>query len=360
MPYKRPDLKDLVQEAEASIASRLPGADTRLRRSVLSVLARVLAGIAYGLYGYIHWISRQLFSDTADEFFLAMHGNIRKIFRKVAAQAEGPAEFDAKPGDILPAKTPIKRQDGQEYETTADVVADASGIIHAPIRGLEAGTDGNAVAGTELSLVSPVPGVPSISQSGRVAAPGILGGLNIENVESWRARIVYRWQNPERGGSTADWVRWARAVPGVANAYCQRHWMGLGTIGMIIVADWESGSPIPDAITVRRCQEYLEDPQRRPPGPSEVFVIPAVGKPVDLVIKGLVPDTEASRKAVRAELADLFLREAEPGKAMPRTHLTEAISVATGEYDHELTTPACNVVVRPYELPMLGSVEFTE
>ena len=89
MAFARPTLNELVQEAEASLASRLPGADTKLRRAFLAVLARVVAGVAFGLYGFIDWVSRQILPDTADISTLPRHGNLRRIPQKGKAQAEG-------------------------------------------------------------------------------------------------------------------------------------------------------------------------------------------------------------------------------------------------------------------------------
>ena len=104
----------------------------------------------------------------------------------------------------------------------------------------------------------------------------------------------------------------------------------------------------------------VEDPRRRPPGASDVYVIAALARPVDVVIKNLVPDTEAVRAAVRAELADLFQREARPGKLLIRSHINESISAASGEEDHTLVQPEKTIVPEPNELPILGSVEFVK
>ena len=74
----------------------------------------------------------------------------------------------------------------------------------------------------------------------------------------------------------------------------------------------------------------------------------------------VTPDSVAVREAVTAELADLFAREAEPGGIIYRSHITEAVSVAAGEFDSTVTEPAANVSAPAGYLPELGTVTFTE
>ena len=71
--------------------------------------------------------------------------------------------------------------------------------------------------------------------------------------------------------------------------------------------------------------------------------------------------TSAVQDAVRAELEDLINREAEPEKALVRSHIREAISVAAGEEDHELVSPSGDVDPGPAGLLVFdaGSITFS-
>jgi uncharacterized phage protein gp47/JayE len=53
MPFDRPSLSELAIRAISDIQTRVTGASTLLRRSVLRVLAKVQAGANHLLYGYI-------------------------------------------------------------------------------------------------------------------------------------------------------------------------------------------------------------------------------------------------------------------------------------------------------------------
>lgn len=80
---------------------------------------------------------------------------------------------------------------------------------------------------------------------------------------------------------------------------------------------------------------------------------------VDVTLR-IAPDTSAVREAVKAELHDLFTREAEPGITLLRSHIDEAVSITAGEEDHLLISPAANVIPANGELPVLRSVLFEE
>ena len=354
MPFERLTLPQVVAEVEAGLASRLPGADTRLRRAVLSVLARVVGGVAYGLDAFIAYKSKQIFPMTADKDHLPRLARPWRVFQKHAEAAIGYAVFTGTSGESMSVNTLIQRADGAQYESTAEAVAEGGEAL-VPVRALTPGSGGNAAPGTTLSLVQPVPG---FDFSGKVAELGISAGVDIEDVERFRARLITRWQEPPQGGALHDWEAWALEVPGVTRAWAYARWMGLGTVGVLFTTD-DDTTPIPDEIMVQRVQSYLTDPKRKPIT-ADVYVVPPTARPVDVVINDLSPFTEAVKTAIRNELADLFRRAGAPGYAPPVSHIREAISTARGEYDHVLITPLSNIHPAKHELPMLGDVHFVD
>jgi len=354
MPFERQTLPQTVAEVEAGLASRMPGADTRLRRALLSVISRVVGGVVYGLDAFIFYISRQILPMSADEDYLPRLARPWRIFRKPADAATGQALFPGVADAAMPPQTLMQRGDGVQYESTAEAVA-KNGSAIVPVRAVKAGKDGNAAPGTTLQLVQPV---ENFEFTGHVADGGISGGVDIEGVEAMRGRLITRWQQPPQAGAASDWVAWALEVPGVTRAWPYNRWMGLGTVGVLFVTD-EAESPIPDATMVARVQEHLTDPDQKPIT-ADVYVAAPTAKLVDVVIEGLDPATEAVKAAVRAELQDLFRREGEPGRVVLVSHIREAISTAHGEYDHVLISPLGNVYSEKHELPLLGDVHFVD
>jgi uncharacterized phage protein gp47/JayE len=276
------------------------------------------------------------------------------VFQKHAEAAVGFAVFPGTSGGVFPAGETMQRADGIHYESTAEVTA-VNGEALVPVRAVVAGREGNAAPGSSLSLVQPVPG---FGFSGKVAEPGISAGVDIEDVERFRARLITRWQEPPAGGALHDWEAWALEVPGVTRAWAYARWMGLGTVGVLFTTD-DAASPIPDETMVQRVQSYLTDPCRKPIT-VDVYVAPPTAKPVDVVIEDLLPCTEEVKAAIRNELADLFRRAGAPGRIVRASHIREAISTARGEYDHVLIAPINNIHPAKHELPMLGDVHFVD
>ena len=64
----------------------------------------------------------------------------------------------------------------------------------------------------------------------------------------------------------------------------------------------------------------------------------------------------AVEAAVTAELQDMITRDAIPGGTILYSHIMEAISIATGETDHVLVSPAANVTHATYEIAVMGTI----
>lgn len=354
MPFDRPALPQLITRIQTDIEGRLPGTDPRLRRSALGVLARAEAGAVHGLYGYLDWLAQQLMPDTAETEHLDRWGSIWGVTRKAAAAAIGNVTFTGTDGSIIDAGTGLQRSDGVEYTTDAEATI-AGGIASVAVTADVGGQDTNAVAEVALLLVSPVSGVQS---SAPVAAGGLTGGADAETDEDLRARLLARIQIPPQGGSKSDYEAWALAVAGVTRVWVMPAWLGLGTVGVFFVRD-DDDDFIPDAAEVAAVQAYIDELR---PVTADATVLAPLAVAVDMTI-ALSPNTAAVQAAVTAELADLFRREAEVEDGagsgiIPISHLREAISLAGGETDHQLTVPAADVIFNPGEIGKLGTITF--
>jgi len=347
MPFSRPALPTLIARAEADIETRLPGADARLRRSNLNVLARVHSGAAHGLYGYLDWIARQVLPDTAESEMLERHASIWKVPRLAAAPAIGAVVFTGTNGATIPVGTPLLRSDGAEYVTTAEGVV-AGGSVEVGVTASAVGQVGNAVAASVLNLEAPIAGVNSTAT---VTAGALTGGADIESDDSLRARLLARIQAPPHGGASHDYVAWALEVAGVTRAWCYPQELGLGTVTVRFVRD-DDASPIPDAGEVAAVQAYIDALR---PVTADLTVVAPVAVPLDFTIS-ITPDTSAIRAAIEAELRDLLRRESEPGATILLSHIREAISLAAGENDHTLTVPAANVTHAVGEMATFGTI----
>lgn len=511
--FAKPTLQQLIAAAEANINTRIPGADARLRNSILNVLARTVAGQSHLLHNYLDWVARQAIVDTADAENLDNWGGVYAIQRAAAAKASGNVTFTGSNGFTVPAGTELQRADGVLYVTTADATI-ASGTASAAAEAVSGGVAGNAAAGVSLRLVAPIAGINSAAT---VAASGMTGGVDDEGDESYRARILARIQAPPHGGAKSDYEQWALAVAGVTRAWVYPNELGRGTVTVRFVRDtnttptpqnlvlhsegldetewaatactvtpggpiypepasvysltpsgadayieqefpiWQSGSftfavdvygiggardldifILDDSDTVLESQsvtapdsdwatvsvtatgvtgntlkvriggdgtfstgetiaatrahvrhssaaspyikttddqivgdliiptendvetvlEYIAD-ENRAPVTADVFVVSPLAVRLDITIDNLIPDTAAVRAAVLAELTDLFRRDSEPGGTIRISKIWEAVSIATGEDSHIITSPPTDQVAAAGKMFVLGTVTFT-
>lgn len=350
MPFERPTLAELIDQAQADTEARLPGIDARTRRSNLSVLARVLAGATHGLYGYLDFLARQVFPDTADAEHLARWAAIWGVTRKAPSFAVGTLSFTGQAGAVIPAGTVLAAGE-VEYETDADVTfagATAGGAVTALLPGVA----GYQAAGLTLVFVSPVSGVAA---SATVAAGGLAGGADAESDSALRARLLDRIRQPPAGGAARDYEAWALAVPDITRAWVYPEELGPGTVTIRVVSDDAVGGPIPGAPKIAEVQAYIDE--RRPVTAVPTVVAP-VAVPLAMTIQ-LTPSTQAVRDAVAAEIADMIRREAVPGGTILLSHLREAISLAAGETDHVLVSPTASVAHATGQIAVPGTITWS-
>lgn len=353
MPLVRPTLKTLIDRAIADINARLPDADARLPFSNLNVLAHVQGAGVHGLYGYLDWIAKQVFPDTAETEALERWASIWGVMRKAAVPAIGCVTLTGAPGKTVPTGTILQRADGQQYHTTADAAL-VDGMADAPVVAVVAGKAGSCAAGVGLNLVSPVAG---INPSGIVTAVGVTGGAEAETDDDLRERLLSRIRQPPHGGAANDYVTWALEVAGVTRAWVYPGELGGGTVTVRFVRDNDGSAAaiIPDAAEVAAVQDYID---ARRPVTAQVTVVAPAAAPLDFQIQGLVPNTAAVRAAVQAELQDLLIREATPGGTILLSHIRAAISAAVGETDYVLVSPVANVANTTGRMSTMGVISW--
>ena len=346
--YSRPLLSDLVQRVRTDVLSRLTSDDV-LRRADAEVYARVMGGVAHGLYGFIDWLSDQVIYDTASVEYLERWCSIWGLSRKAAAAATGTVTFAVQAGAVIASGTLLQALDGVQYQTTADATV-AAPTATAPVVAVVAAAASNRATGQSLSLVSPVVGVQSNATAGLLS-----GGADVETDDALRARLLARIQQPPQGGSATDYVAWALSVSGVTRAWVYAQELGAGTVTVRFVRDNDGSGAliIPDSTEVAAVQAYID---ARRPVTAQCTVVAPAAVPLNFTISGLLPSTTAVQHAIQAELQDLLLREATPGGTLLLSHIRAAISSAAGETDYVLTSPAGNVTNTTGNMSTMGTI----
>lgn len=347
MPFARPTLAELITRVRGDLRGKLEIGGPLLRRAMADVLGAVWGGAVHTLYGYLDWLARQLFGDTAEREMLLRLAGLYGITPTPATFATGNVIATGTNGSPIPSNTILRLDAATSYRVTTGQVI-AGGTATLPVVAVVAGAAANVPAGTSLTYESPIAGVaPSVT----VDAAGIAGGVDEEGTEELRARYLMRLREAPEGGADHDYIAWALAVPGVTRAWVYPHELGLGTVVVRFVVDGESNI-IPGPSTVAAVQARL-DAER--PIAAAVTAAAPVAAPIAMTIE-VTPDTPETRAAVEAELVDLLRRTAEPGDAVLLSQIRTAIGTAAGVHDYSLIAPAADVAPAAGDLPTVGVI----
>lgn len=348
MTYPIPTLKELINRIGNDVISRR-GTDATLRRSDDAVYTRANAGAFNALYGLAQNLSREINILTAvytlDDkagFWLPTDP------RREATAATGTISVTGEIGNKIEAGTEfIGATSGQVYAVVSDVVFDKTDMT-VTVEAVEAGAEGNLAAGEMLMIGTPVGTVGMTATSG-----GIYGGTDRETDEHLRERILDRIRNPPLGGGDNDYKRWAKEVPGVTRVWVFPMEMGPGTITIRFMRDGDD-NPIPSDTEIKKVYDHIHEvcPVTVQ---DNLHVVAPVPDYIDLQV-AIYPDTDAVKRAVIASMKDFFAREAEPGGTLYLSRLNEAISTATGEYDHTLLVPIKDISMSRGHISMLGKI----
>jgi len=345
MPITRPSLQTLVTRISGDIQGGIDATAPLLQSSVLMVLARVFAGAAHLLWGFLFWMSKQVMPDTAEAEYLERWAAVYGIYRLPATFATGEVEVIGTNGITLPAGTVFVAAGGTQYASAADETT-AGGTATLAITALTEGAVGTLADGQVLNLLQPVAG---IQPSG--IATAIIAGSDAESDDAMRVRLLKRIQDPPQGGSQADYFEWMLAFPDAAvlNAWCYPNYAGAGTVGLTFTVP---GGPVPSGGEVSAMQAYIEE---LAPVTAQIICFAPVLVTVAPTIH-LVPSTIALKAAVEASLSDYFANNGAPGTTLYLSQIHEAIASVAGVVDHTLTLPAANVVLANNEIAQLGVI----
>lgn len=340
MSYARPALADLVTRISNDLGSRVLGGGSVLRRSVLGVIAYVMAAAVYMLYGFIDYIYQQCFPDTAESANLARWANLWGIVPAAATSAAGLVSFTGSVnGTDIPIGTVLSRADGALFTTTTDVQI-AAGVASPGLQAQTPGAAGNTNAGVALTLQSPIAGVNSAAVAG---AGGLTGGADQESDASLLQRFETRLREPPQGGASTDYVQWVQdALPGVATrVWTMPAYNGLGTVGVTFVEDNNLAGILPGVGDVATAQTYINGVR---PVTAQVTVFACVGDVLALtlhVVAGAGYSVGTVQANVQASANDMISRDCGPGGSTQGTlllkEIVDSIVTAAGVGDYALS-----------------------
>lgn len=349
MSFARPTLAEIVARIQVDFVSRLELTGAVLRRSMVYVLSRVIAGASHMLHGHLDFLGRQLFPDQSDDAYLVRQAAVFGLTKTPPTFATATSQINGTTPTVCPAGSILIRSDGAEYTVDADVALSGSpGVASIALTAVLAGADYTLTTGVVLTFQSPIVGINSTS----TVIDTVADGTDEETTEALRIRLLERMASPPMGGNEADLIAWAKEVAGVTRAWVYPLELGAGSVVVRFVRDNDAGGIIPSGGEVTEVQDHLDE---EAPATMAVTAAAPTDAPIAFTI-AVVPNTVAVKAAVEAELTDLFLRVGEPARTMLLSEFRTAIGTAPGLTDYTLTVPAANVTHTTGQLPSKGTV----
>jgi hypothetical protein len=168
-----------------------------------------------GLYKYGADAVKENLALTASKSGLTVIGKEHNVFQKGAVSAVLKVRIPAAPGTVITAANKyIGFANGEFYTPDADGVEEDGFVIH-NVTADDPGDAGNLSVGAQVTLQNQVPGA---GRSGDVIEVVTLG-VEEEELETFRARVLFEIRTQGGGGNAADYKRWGELVPGVKRCY---------------------------------------------------------------------------------------------------------------------------------------------
>lgn len=297
--------------------------------------------------------------------WLDYHGIPISLPRKASNAAAGILHVTGIPGTRIGsgfrfAVPAVNDQPAIEYETAKDAIISEDGVAEIDIVAIIPGPAGNVPEGTVSLMVEPMRGITGI-----VNPNPITGGAEEENDESYRDRImeVYAVQDTSFVGCDADYIRWAKEVPGVGNAFVIPEWQGPGTVKVIIIDI--NGLPANNVI-LQNVYEHIISPKdrilRKAPIGASVTVAAPVPKEIRYSVKLFLYDGASIENVLalfKKSLQKYYITANEQDEL--RYHQVEALLTGTeGVYDfHDffMDGKRANIFIAKDEYPVTAQID---
>ncbi len=345
-------MTDYVRPSYQDLAARI-AADLALVPAVLrGPLAETWSRTGHGMHGHLTWVDAQCSPLTCELERLYDWSALYGVDRLLATRAVGSVLATGVPGTTLLAETLLRGTNGLDYIVLAAVTLGA-GDTAVSVRCVSAGLSGNLLAGQTLNLIDPVPGCESTLV---VAAPGLTGGAEAEDVDDWRVRVADEWRTVvtrgARSGKDDDYRHWAKSAhPSVTGALIQRHVLGMGTVLVRPICNGLADR-LPTQAVLDAVSDYLLDIA---PATADWRVVTPITRAVTVSIDLLAGvDTAQNREAIAQALSATVLAEDSEGALLAMAEIDAAIATVTSQYTR--LAPLADVTALAGEVLVLNPI----
>lgn len=376
MPFSTPTLNDLVRIAENGLSSEFYGEESVLRKSVLKVIARVFAGIAFLAVLLLQKMWKNNFLETCDVETLKDKGVDYDLPNKPEGYARGSVVVKKSvASDVsLPQGTILTNDSGIEFEVDASYVMSGAenSLFSVNVIAVRSGSDSNLSASATLYFSDGTP--EGLDENVYVDSYGVSGGIKKEvvvnsnteywgeTVEEYRQRLKEYRRTQPHGGCGADYKSWAKRFACVSECIVQENYPNTNSVTCVLAFYGEGSESIElNPANVSEVRDYIQSQVRRPVT-ADVRVESCRAKSVNLGV-GISPNNVNVQQSVRTALKKIFQSYA-PGDTVNASDLSsdlKASSIADVVVVYSVDSGTSVVLSKEnHELPVIGSVAWSD
>ena len=240
---------------------------------------------------------------------------------------------------------------GVRFETTEKAtLRKGETYVDVPARAVEAGANGNAIAGAvHVMAVYPV----GITRCENPEA--FSGGSDEESDEKLRERVLESYRRLPNGANAAFYEQEALRFPNVAAAKAVGRARGIGTVDVYVST--HGGAPEEELLgeisaALQKKREIAVDVAVRVPTEKSIDVEAELEAEQGWTMREI---TDAAQEALQAYFTGERL-----GEPVYRAKLASILYSVPGVKNYHLLAPAADVPAGATELPVLGKVTLTE
>ena len=314
-----------------------------------------LAAEVQSLLAQADWVLDQSFPQTAQGKYLDYHAETRALTRLPAAKAAGVLRFSAPSAAVtdyeIEAGSVAMTTGGVRFETTEKATLQkGETYVDVPARAVEAGANGNAIAGAvHVMAVYPV----GITRCENPEA--FSGGSDEESDEKLRERVLESYRRLPNGANAAFYEQEALRFPNVAAAKAVGRARGIGTVDVYVST--HGGAPEEELLgeisaALQKKREIAVDVAVKVPTEKSIDVAAELEAEQGWTMREI---TDAAQEALQAYFTGERL-----GEPVYRAKLASILYSVPGVKNYHLLAPAADVPAGATELPVLGKVTLTE
>lgn len=210
-----------------------------LEKAAVKCLCWAFAGSIATVWQSMVWVYKQCFPQTCSLPVLKLWGDLVGVEYIYGQSAQIELSlYDATASTLTTGTVYKDLTSGLIFKTTAQGNK-SDGNIVVSAQCTTAGAAGNLPVGSELTIANPLDGIP---QTATITAVKTEGSED-EDVEHYRPRVLYKFQNKAQGGSVSDYFGWCLEVMGIEDALIYVLTEGIVTIYLVATGSGKNRTP---------------------------------------------------------------------------------------------------------------------